>query len=294
MMMAATCMLAAGIVRAGENADDLRKQLTEAATEVSYLSFDRGSPLFAGVAAKAAEGSELWQAAIYGEAVCLHQQAPATPQNLAEASRLYTLLVTRCPAGKFTPRAMIALGTIAEQVDYLGDKTDLETARNWYSKAKVASGEGSELGHEATLRLASTYIQTFEAAQIRRGLQMLEEHLAKYPDNPLASAMWQYAGNTWLYPLGDEKRAIDCYLKADARGLLEVGREGPVYWRIANLAERNGMREVAMTYYTRIIQKTPTSGKAYESQLALRRLGAPVPPIQLFQRQERPAEAGAK
>lgn len=258
--------------------------LRAAATETSYLSFDQGLPLFKKAAAASTEGSAPWQQAIFGEAVCLQHLVPATPGNLEEASRRYTLLAEKYPQGKYSPQAMMALGRIAELVDYLGDKVDLDTAQKWYEKARIAAGENSDLAHEATLRIAAVYIQTYEIPKVKQGVQILRQWLEKYPDNPLASAMWQYAGNTLFWPLQEEKEAIACYLKADAKGLLEEGREGPVYWRIANLAERNGQRDVAVRYYTKIIEKTPTSGKAYESQLALKRMGAPVPPIELFER----------
>lgn len=286
----AASLLAASAL-AGQDSGDLKQQLTDAATEVSYLSFDQGLPLFQRVAAKAPEASELWQEAVFGEAVCQQQMMPATPGRIAEAARLYTVLVDKCPRGKYTPHAMMALGRIAELVDYLDDKVDLDTARAWYRKTQEVVGSESPLYHEAALRLAGTYIQTFDDAQMKQGLAILEEDATKYPANPLASGMWQYAGNTWFFPLHDDKRAVECYLKADAAGLLDQGREGPLYWRIANLAERNQQRDIAITYFTKIIQKTPTSGKAYESQLALKRLGAPVPRIELFDHARRAASA---
>lgn len=256
--------------------------LKDAATEVSYLSFDRALPLFREAEPLAEKNSPQWQQAVFGQAVCLHQIAPATAERLAEASRLYRQLAEN--PGVYSAQSMMALGRIAELVDYLGDVPDRPAARQWYEKARLAVGDDAPLASEARLRFAATYIQEMAAEPVRKGIGLLEDWLAKHPTNPLASAMWQYAGDTYFYPLNEYARAIDCYLKADALGLLEKGREGPLYWRIANLAERVGDREVAVRYYTRIITQTPTSGKAYESQLALKRLGAPVPPIELFRK----------
>ena len=95
--------------------------------------------------------------------------------------------------------------------------------------------------------------------------------------------------------MGDEKKAVSCYLKADEMGLVEEGREGPTYWRIAVLAERNGLTDTAITYYTKVITKTPTSGKAYESQLCSKAAwGAPVPAIELFEEATRRMRAATQ
>jgi tetratricopeptide (TPR) repeat protein len=256
--------------------------LRDAATEVSYLSFDRAFPLFRQAEQLAPDGSPQWQQAVFGEAVCLQQIAPATAERLAEASRLYRQLAEK--PGAYSAQSMMALGRIAELVDYLGDVPDRPAARQWYEKARLAVGDDAPLASEAQLRFAATYVQETEAEPVRKGISILEDWLAKHPANPLASAMWQYAGDTYFYPLNEYARAIHCYLKADALGLLEKGREGPLCWRIANLAERVGDRDVAVRYYTKVIVKTPAGGKAYESQLALKRLGAPVPPIELFKK----------
>lgn len=263
---------------------DAKALIREAATEVSYLSFDKAFPLFAKAQRVAAEGSEDWQAAVFGQAVCMHQSSPVTTANLQQAVALYSSLIERHPQGKYTPQAMMAMGRIDELVDYLDDVPDRAGAREWYAKAREAAGVNSDLAHEATLRIAGTYIQTFDHDQVRTGVKLLKDWLEEHPNNPLASAMWQYAGDALFYPLGEKKVAVAAYVEADKLGLLEEGREGPLYWRMANLAEQVGDEPRAIEYYTKIIVKTPTSGKAYESQLALKRLGAEVPPIRLFQR----------
>lgn len=266
--------------RAAEESSTAASLLRDAATEVSYLSFDRALPLFRQAGKLAAPGSPLSEDAMFGEAVCLHQIAPATADRLGEASAIYRKLAAR--PGRYASQSMMALGRLAELVDYLGDTPDRPAARQWYEKAREASGDSSDLANEATLRIASTYVQEMDADSVRKGISILTDWLAGHPKNPLASAMWQYAGNSYMYPLAEYGPALDCYMKADALGLMEQGREGPLYWRMANLADRLGKTDLAITYYTKIIEKTPTSGKAYESQLALKRLGAPVPEIKLF------------
>ncbi len=262
--------------------------LKDAATEVSYLSFDRALPLFQQAGKLAAPGSPQAEQALFGEAVCLQQITPATADRIGEASATYRKLAKK--PDLVGVQSMMALGRIAELVDYLGDVPDRPAARQWYEKAREASGE---LADEATLRIAATYVQEMDTDSVKKGISILTDWLAGHPNNPLASAMWQYAGNTYLYPLNDYGPALECYLKADALGLMEKGREGPVYWRMANLADRLGKNDIAIIYYTKIIEKTPTSGKAYESQLALKRLGAPVPEIKLFRAGDKATPATA-
>jgi len=253
----------------------------QAAIEVGYLSFDRALPLFEKAMTLAPQGSEDWQAALFGKATCLAQLTPATPQHIADATLAFRQIVEKYPRSKFAPQAMMALGRIDELIDYRDDKPHRESARQWYEKARAAS-LGTPLADEATMRIAGTFIQQMTRDDVRHGIEVLENWLAQQPKNPLASAMWQYAADSYLYPLEDYRKSLDCYLKADGIGLMERGREGPIYWRMAQLAERVADRDVAVTYYTKIINFTPTSGKAYESQLALKRLGAPVPEITIF------------
>ena len=160
----------------------------------------------------------------------------------------------------------------------------LAAARNYYGKVLEQWPDESIAG-EATLRIAATWVQTFEIEQVKRGVSILQHWLAAHPNDPLASAMWQYLGQTFFYPLESYEESLACYLEADRLGLLEPGRAGIIYWRMATMADRLlGKRDVAAAYYTKIVTDAPTSGKAYEAQLALRRLKVSVPDIQLFRR----------
>jgi tetratricopeptide (TPR) repeat protein len=207
---------------------------------------------------------------------------PASQQTMADATRLFQLLLDKAPRSRFVPRAMMNLGRIAELVDYSGDVSDRDAARQWYSKAMEAA-RGTPLEGEATLRIAATYIQSYEKEPIAKGLGLLRGYLQDHPRDPLASAMWQYMGETYFYPLQDYRSSLDCYKKADGLGLLEEGREGPIYWRMAVMADRYlHDRDTAIECYRKIIIKTPTSGKAYEAQLALKALGVEPPKIELF------------
>jgi hypothetical protein len=60
-------------------------------------------------------------------------------------------------------------------------------------------------------------------------------------------------------------------------------RESIVWWRIARIAEEHLKdRDTAIAYYTKICVDAQTSGRAFEAQIALHRLGAPVPELTAF------------
>jgi tetratricopeptide (TPR) repeat protein len=261
---------------------DPAKELTDATTEVTYLSFERALPLYTNVAKHVAPGSEQWQEAVFGQGMCEQQYVPCSAEHIDKAERYFKQLLEKSPNSRFALRAMMNLGRMAELVDYQGDTADREKAREWYTKVVVA-GKDTPIEGEAILRIAGTYIQSYQKDQLATGLALLDGYLKGHPDDKLATAMWQYMGETYFYPLEDYRKSLDCYKKADALGLLEEGREGPVYWRMAILADRYlNDRGTAVEYYKKIITKTPTSGKAYEAQLALKKMGIEPPKIELF------------
>lgn len=259
-------------------------KLDKAVREVSVYSFDRARPLFNAAREQAQPNSPEWIQATFGAAVCAQHVMPASANTIAEAEELFNAVIKADPASDYAARATMNLGRIAELVDFKDDPSDLEKARAHYRRV-IDAWPGKEIADEATLRLAATYVQTYDQKQVREGIAILEKHLAAAPANPLASAMWQYVGDAYFNPLEDYKAALAAYENCDRLGWMQKGREGPMYWRIAVIADRKlepPDRATAVRYYTKIIKETPTSGKAYESQLALKRLGAPVPEIELF------------
>lgn len=259
---------------------DVERQLADALTELTYVNFEGAYALYESAAQAAPEGSELWQQAVFGQAVCAQQILPAKPANLQEARRLYQLLLDKVPDSPLAPRAMLSLGRLIE-LRYPGEEADLPAARQWYQK--ILDGLPDDpLVAEATLRLAATFIQTYEREPVERGIEILRAFLAKHPDDFLATAMWQYMGDAYYFPLKDYAKAVECYERCDALGWADTAHLTPMYWRTAILADKHlKNRALAVKYYTKLIKEAYTGGKAYESQLALRRLGAPVPPMPL-------------
>ncbi|NLF39836.1 hypothetical protein GX586_10345 [bacterium] len=263
--------------------------LAAAVGEMAGFGFGEAHELFDHALRHAAPGTPAWQQAIFGKAVCAHQFSPSSQRLIEEADTLYRQLLAECPDSPYAPRATMHLGRMRELGDYYGDAPDLAGARVLYQQV-IDRWPTQDIAGEALLRIAGTFIQTYDATQAVHGVSLLESWLRTHPGEPLAAAMWQYMGGAYLNPLNNHARALDCYLEADRHGLLVLGKEWVVYWRIATIADHFVTnRDVAVAYYSRIITETPNSGKAYESQLALERLGAPVPPITLYTRGARDA-----
>lgn len=262
--------------------DDVEARLDAAAAEAKLFGFSRGYDLAHEIIPLTQSQSDQWQWAVFLSGVCAQQASPPTAAMIQRAGDLYRVLLEQTPDSRYAPRATMNLGRLAELIDTYGDRSDLDAARRWYSTV-IERWSNQPIAGEATLRLAGTHLQTFEDEGVTRAITLLERWLEAHPHDPLAAGMWQYLGDAYCYPRADYVRSFECYERADAIGLLETGREGPVYWRMAVLADRFLKdRERAVTYYTRIIEKTPASGKAYEAQLALTRLGAPVPELPIF------------
>ncbi|MGF1632914.1 MAG: tetratricopeptide repeat protein [Phycisphaerae bacterium] len=279
-------------VGAEDEEAELAAELQAAAAEASRFSFEEAYNAFGRVMQEATPGSEIWREAAFGRAISAQHRLPPGAGLIAEAERLFGEIIESAPQSPLAARSMLTLGRIRELRDYPGDEIDLPAAIGWYEKV-LATYPELPIRHEATVRLAGAYIQQFEdESAVRKGIGILEAYLAAYPTtdvNPLAGLMWQYLGDSYFSRLGDEPAALEAYLKAVDVGLIDIVQAGKIYWRTAVLAERAGRPEVAIAFYQRIITETPRSGRAYESQLALKRLreetddpSIAIPEIKLF------------
>ena len=284
-----TTLVAGRPVHAGEM-EDARDALTS-------FEWVRAYNGFTAIAAKAPAKSEEWAQATFGAASASSNLQPASEGNTKTSVKLYESILSETPQSKYAPRAMMNLGRLQELRDYPSDKPDLDAAAETYLKV-ASTWPTLPIASEATLRAAAAYVQWYDApdfVKVKKGVSLLESWLASHPNDPWASIMYQYLGDTYYMPLGDTAKvngdkakrneyyakAIAAYEKVDSLGWTDNGNQGPVLWRVAVISETIGNLPTAIKYYTKNIIETPNSGKAYESQLALKRLGAPAPEIQL-------------
>lgn len=255
--------------------ESANKFLVNFSLQPAYKAYSRLQP-------QLPHGTDEWQQATFGLAVTAHHLTPPTERLATQAANLYRQLVAE--DGRFAPRALMHLGSLAELRDFAGDNADYVEARRCYREV-IARWPDQPIASEAALRLAGAHIQTYETDEVQEGVRILEEHLAAHPDNQLAAVQWQYLGNTYLLPLMDYANAVRAYRNADAKGIMWRGKEGILWWRIAVIAERHlGDRDIAVAYYTRVVTHGAASGKGWEAQQALKRLGAPVPELLLDRR----------
>jgi tetratricopeptide (TPR) repeat protein len=252
--------------------------LADGADAMQEFDFERAYRSFHQVVDSESAGSPRWQNAVFASAVACQAITPETRSNMDDAIALYHLLLSTSPDSQFAPTAILNLGRIAELGEMFGDAPDFTAARGDYQQV-IQRWPNDSIAGEATLRLAATYIQTYQPDQVRTGLAMLESWLKSHPADPLAPVIWQYMGDTNFLALQDYSDSLNCYLKADALGLVDPTKAGPIYWRMAVLADRYvHNRSVAIAYYRKLIVTAPWDGKAYEAAQALRHLGISQPP----------------
>jgi tetratricopeptide (TPR) repeat protein len=288
MLTAAALAGAVGAVLLGPAASpteaasgDTAELLRQAAEQLSVFNWDPAHRLYEQVLESSPEGSAPWQEATFGAAVCVHHVSPSGSDNIAKAGKLYRSLAEPALKSRFAARSLMNLGRMAELKDYDADIIDLNTAKERYTEV-IERFPTDPIASEATLRLAGAHVQTFEHDQILQGIGILEAWIASHPNDPLASAMWQYVGDAYFF-LRDYRPSLNAYVKCDQIGWTDIGNQGPLYWRMAIMADKYlNDRKTAAIYYTKIIIETPYSGKAFESQLALKAMGLPVPEIKIF------------
>lgn len=256
--------------------------LARASTNLAQFTFDVPQPLFRAALARSTVGSDEWAHAAFGLATCRLYASPVNADAVSEAHTLFADLLSKAPTSRFAPNACIALGRIAEQSDFYQDPIDLPGARARYQEV-IAKWPELPIAGEATLRLAGTYASTNTAEDARTAITTLQDWLKLHPQDPLASAMWQFMGDTAYLRLTDHTKALPFYVTADELGLPSKTKAWKIHWRIAQIAELEAHDlPLAIRYYTKICTGSQTSGKAFEAQVALAKLGAPVPELTAF------------
>lgn len=278
----ALASLALLLAAAGLPAADPAARLAATSALVTEYAFKRALPEFRALAAELPAGSEAWAQALFGRGLCAQHLQPAGPALIAEAVDAFRQVAEQAPGSRFAARATLNLGRIAELVDFVDDRPDLEEARRRY-QAVIERWGAEEIAGEAALRLAAAWIQTYREDDIATGLAGLERWVAEHPADPWRGAQLQYLGDVHFGIRKDHARALDRYEAADAAGIADRNGKGALWWRMAQLAERE-LKDPrrAIRWYTRVVTDAPTSGKGWEAQQALRRLGAPVPPLAFF------------
>lgn len=271
---------------------DANVQLFDQATqELVCFNFPVSYQLFDELVTAITPEHELYFKALLARGMSAQHITPPTQEKNRIAIADFISISKQCSDDPLLARSILNLGRIAEMRDYPNDKIDLKLARSYYQQV-IDRWPDNVLGDEAMMWLAGTYIQIHNDKKSHQaGIDLLEKWLKAKPKNDYASAMWMYLGETYKYKIVSPQKAMACYIKADKLGLPVTAQASSIYWKMATLAQTlPGMLETSVYYYQKIIRVTPTSGRAFESQLALGdiakenpKMKIQVPEIQLYE-----------
>jgi tetratricopeptide (TPR) repeat protein len=260
-------------------AERLSYLLERAALEASVFNYNDALRSYTEARALAEFSTDEWIEATFGAATAAWHRLPPNRSSIAEARQLFESLVEAIPEDSiFHGRALLNLGRLAEQRNFPGDIVDSEAARVLYRKVQ-SLWTGHILADEAAGRLAASALREFERPEIvRAALVELENYIENRPESPIASVLFFFLGEKYWTYLKDGERSFAAFERALEIGLVEQARIWQVYWRMAELAERElGQPLTAAAYFRRIVEETPRSPRIFEARRAYERIQARFP-----------------
>ena len=214
--------------------------------------------------------------ALYGLGVSNAYKRPEGDREGAQ--RAFQAVVDRYPESPVAPWALLELGIlhfkVTYRLDYWNVDLDNRVARSYFQRVIDRYPESPAL-HEAVLRLADSYIDEVDGPEVEIGVQLLENHLAAYPGNPLATAMYRYLGRWFAIEKQDYRKGVYYMGRAVEIGFADPFRQSQNNWIVAVLYER-GLKqpENAIQWYEKIVRETPQARHAYMAKRKISSLKA--------------------
>lgn len=189
--------------------------------------------------------------ALFGLAV---NAAYGTIERPKKARKYFNRIVEQYPQNTVAAWALLKLG----QLEGTDSTAQRQAAREYYQKILEQYPDSLAI-HESVVRLAGTYFYELDPNLTKVGTEILESHLEKYPDNPLASIMrfrlfYWYAEVEKDYEHAIKHGAILGELK-----MSNSDRWGQQYWSVAQIYHyKLNMPREALKWYKKIIaDETP-------------------------------------
>jgi tetratricopeptide (TPR) repeat protein len=185
-----------------------------------------------------------------------------------KAKQYFLQLVDDYPQNPAAPWAIIELACL-QGTDTLQER---QNARKHYYNILKKYPLSTSI-HEAALRLASTYFYEIEPELNSNAVKVLEEHLKKYPDNPLASTMrfrlvYWYEEVNRNYEKGLEHALVLGELK-----MADPYRWPMQYWNIAQMYRIKFKKPAeAIKWYQKIIDESPRDYLVYAAKQFVKEL----------------------
>ncbi len=280
--LAGLCLLLAGCGWGRDRTAVLEEELARAGAYLDALNFRFALPIYAAVYRELPVEDSHWLEAAFGYANCLWHVAPPSRQNINRAIEVFERIAAEAPGTDWAAAARLSLARIEMLRNFPGDQENPAGAIPILERL-LDEAEGP-IRHEAMLRLAECHRMDFDNPEsLRTARALLTGWLERYPDNPLASVMWEQVGLLDLLSFNDPAGALAALMQAEAIGFGDPGRKGQLLWRMAVLGEQTGRMDLAVRYYQKLILEVPASGRAYEAQQALQRIRDTVPGMEAIE-----------
>jgi len=195
----------------------------------------------------------------------------------AKAAAAYEWILQNHPQDPMAPWALLELARMPD-LDVLNPR--LEEAIPIYQRL-MSEYPQSAAAQEAALFLGDALFAARGEAGAQEAVAMLEEWMKGHPDPDYRSTGELLLGKLNRYPLKNYPEAVRHLRAALDAGLRSSSERLIAYWTIATLAERELKdRNLAVQYYTGLLDEFPHHRTAYMAKQRLLALGAPVPEIE--------------
>jgi tetratricopeptide (TPR) repeat protein len=253
----------------------INRQLEAGARFLDSLNFNQAADIYELLYKDLEETDGRWPEAAFGYAVALWNRTPPSPESIGQAEEVFEQVSRAVPGTEWDRAARLNLARIHMLRDYPGDEEDPEAA---IPILEALTRENGLLRHEALVRLAECHRMRYDDDEsLTAARDQLMSWLEQYPDNPLASLMWEQVGWLELEDLQDREAAVAAFERAAALGFADPSKKGMLLWTLAQLLLEENEPQRAAVYFTRLIEEAPASGRAYEAQVALRKIRETVP-----------------
>lgn len=200
---------------------------------------------------------------------------PPDPQ-IENAVRSFQQLIDEFPDNSLVPWALLEIGKLkfrkTANLDYWNTPVDNSEARSYFRRVLEEYPQSVAI-HEAAVRLANTYCFEVDRPQSDRALEILENHLAAHPDNPLAPGMYLLLTTWYSNILQDYEAAAPHAIRLAELQQSNPYRWSEVYWRVATIFHLGlGDLEEAAIWYKKLIEVTPEARQVYQAKRELEKI----------------------
>ena len=235
---------------------------------------DQGRTIFEEVLARGDATPADRVQALYGQGLCDKFRRPVPRPEAARES--FRAIVDEFPEGTLVPWALLELGILERKkwadLDHRGSGHENDPAREYFRRI-LQDYPQSLATHEAAVRLASSWFFEVQPEVSIRGVQILEEHLRRHPDNPLASTMHYRIAFWYLSVAQDYPKGVPHLVRQGEMKLCDPFRWGQNYWQIAQfLNEGLNLPEEAVPWYGKVIAEAPGTAMVLSARKRLAQL----------------------